>query len=73
MAESSGYAETHHFDRLEELVIGLEDAMGKDGPILILVSVYQDSDTPSFPDRSMAEGWAELRNHLATAAWEGDR
>ena len=73
LAESSGYAETHHFDRLEELLIGLEDAMGKDGPVLILVSVYQDSDTPSFPDRSMAEGWAELRNHLATAAWEGDR
>jgi thiamine pyrophosphate-dependent acetolactate synthase large subunit-like protein len=66
MAESSGYARAYHFDRLEELLIGLEEALEQEGPIFILVSVFQDGDTPSFPDRSMAEGWAEVRERLAS-------
>ena len=66
MATSSGYAHTYHFDRLEELLIGLEDAMRQEGPVFILVSVYQGGDAPSFPDRPMAEGWAQVRERLAT-------
>ena len=66
MAESSGYAHTYHFDRLEELLLGLEEAMEQKGPVFVLVSVFQDGESPDFPDRPMAEGWAELRNRLAS-------
>ena len=65
MAISSGYAKAYHFDQLEELLIGLEDAMHQDGPVFVLVSVYRESDVPAFPDRRMAEGWAQVREHLA--------
>ena len=65
MAESSGYAKAYHFDRLEELLIGLEEAMEQDGPVFVLVSVYRDGDAPDFPDRRMAEGWSEVRERLA--------
>ena len=64
MAESSGYTHAYHFDRLEELLIGLEEAMDKQGPVFILVSVFQEGELPSFPDRTMAEGWSELRHRL---------
>ena len=65
MAQSSGYARAYHFDRLEELLIGLEEALDQEGPVFILVSVFQDGDAPSFPGRSMAEGWAEVKERLA--------
>lgn len=68
MAESSGYAQAYHFDRLEELLIGIEEALEQEGPVFILVSVFQDEEAPSFPDRSMAEGWAQVREQLAAAA-----
>ena len=69
MAESSGYARAYHFDRLEELLIGIEEALAQQGPVFILVSVFQqEEEAPSFPDRSMAEGWAEVREHLAATA-----
>ena len=65
IAESSGYSKTYHFDRLEELLIGLEDAMKQDGPVFVLVSVFQDGQGPSFPNRGMAEGIAQVRERLA--------
>ena len=70
MAESSGYARAYHFDRLEELLIGLEEVLRptqdeQEGPIFVLVSVFQEGDAPAFPDRKMAEGWAQVREHLA--------
>ena len=65
MAVSSGYAKAYHFDRLEELLIGLEEAMGQEGPVFVLVSVYRESDSPAFPQRKMAEGWAQVREQLA--------
>ena len=68
MAESSGYARAYHFDRLEELLIGVEEALEQEGPVFILVSVFQEEEVPSFPDRSMAEGWAQVREQLAAAA-----
>ena len=65
MAVSSGYAKAYHFDRLEELLIGLEEAMEEEGPIFVLVSVYREAGSPDFPERRMAEGWAEVREQLA--------
>ena len=65
MALSSGYAKAYHFDRLEELLLGLEEAMAQQGPVFVLVSVYRDGDAPAFPDRKMADGWAEVRAQLA--------
>ena len=65
MAESSGYARAYHFDRLEELLIGIEEALEQEGPVFILVSVFQDEDAPAFPERSMAEGWTQVRERLA--------
>lgn len=68
MAESSGYARAYHFDRLEELLIGIEEALEQEGPVFVLVSVFQDEEAPAFPDRSMAEGWAQVRERLAAAS-----
>ena len=65
MAESSGYAKAYHFDRLEELLLGLEEAMEQEGPIFVLVSVFQEGEAPAFPDRRMSEGWAQVRDALA--------
>ena len=65
MALSSGYSRAYHFDRLEELLIGLEEAMEQEGPIFVLVSVFRLGEAPAFPDRKMAEGWAQVREHLA--------
>lgn len=65
MAVSSGYAKAYHFDRLEELLIGLEEAMQQEGPVFVLVSVYQEDDAPAFPARKMAEGWTQVREKLA--------
>ena len=66
MAESSGYAHAYHFGRLEELLIGLEEALTQEGPVFVLVSVFQDDETPAFPDRPMSEGWTEVRESLAS-------
>ena len=66
MALSSGYAKAYHFDRLEELLLGLDEAMQQDGPVFVLVSVYQEGDAPDLPERRMADGWAEVRTRLAT-------
>ena len=71
MAESSGYAHTYHFDRLEELLIGIEEAMAQQGPIFVLVSVFQEGESADFPDRKMAQGWAEVREQLASKRKEG--
>ena len=65
MALSSGYAKAYHFDRLEELLLGLEEAMRQDGPVFVQVSVFREGDAPAFPDRKMADGWAQVRAHLA--------
>lgn len=70
MAESSGYAHACHFDRLEEFLIGLEETLTKRGPIFVLVSVFQEDDTPAFPKRRMAQGWAEVRERLAATKKE---
>ena len=65
IARSSGYAKTYEFDKLEEFLIGLEEVMRETGPVFVRVKVFRDGDPPSFPERTMAQGWAEVRERLA--------
>lgn len=73
LALSSGYSKAFHFDRLEELLLGLDEALAQRGPVFVLVSVYRDGHAPDLPDRPMAEGWAEVRASLAKDSQEPTR
>ena len=64
MAKSSGYAKTYEFDELEEFLIGLEDVMRQTGPVFVRVKVFRDGIQLPFPERTMAQGWAEVRENL---------
>ncbi len=64
MAQGAGYARTYRFDSLEELLIGLEEVMEQPGPTMVLVEVVRDGELPDFPERTMAEGWAAVRQSL---------
>ena len=65
IALSSGYAKTYEFDKLEELLIGLEDVMSQKGPIFVRVKVFREGEQFPYPERSMADGWAVVRETLA--------
>jgi len=65
IALSSGYAKTYEFDKLEELLIGLEDVMRQKGPIFVRVKVFREGEQFPYPERSMADGWAVVRETLA--------
>ena len=65
MAKGAGYAKTYLFDELEELVLGMEEVMAQPGPVFVLVKVVRDEELPPMPQRSMAEGWATVRQTLA--------
>ena len=64
IALSSGYAKTYEFDKLEEFLIGLEEVMRQTGPVFVRVKVFRDGIQLPFPERTMAEGWAEVRDSL---------
>ena len=64
MAQGAGYARTFQFENPEELFIGLEEVMRETGPVFVVVKVIHDQDLPPFPDRSMSEGWAQVRENL---------
>ena len=64
MAQGAGYAKTYEFDELEEFLIGMEEIMKQPGPVFVLVKVFRDQEVLPFPERTMAEGWAEVRNTL---------
>ncbi len=64
MAQGAGYAKTYEFDALEELLIGLEEVMVQTGPVFVLIKVFRDVELPEFPERTMAEGWASVRETL---------
>jgi thiamine pyrophosphate-dependent acetolactate synthase large subunit-like protein len=70
IAASSGYAKTYEFDKLEEFLIGLEDIMRQTGPVFVRVKVFRDGIQLPFPERTMAEGWAEVRGNLTSAEEE---
>lgn len=65
MARGAGYAKTYQFDKLEELVLGMEDVMAQKGPVFVLLKVERDEELLPMPQRSMAEGWAMVRQTLA--------
>ena len=64
IAAGAGYAQTYQFDSLEELLIGMEEVMAQTGPTFVVVKVIQQEDPPPYPDRTMAEGWATVRETL---------
>ena len=64
IARSSGYAKTYEFDRLEEFLIGLEEVMRQTGPVFVRVKVFREGEPHPFPERTMAQGWAEVRENL---------
>jgi len=66
IALSSGYAKTYEFDKLEEFLIGLEEVMRQTGPVFVRVKVFRDGIQLPFPERTMAEGWAEVRGILTS-------
>jgi phosphonopyruvate decarboxylase len=68
MALSAGYAKTYEFDDLEELLLGLEEAMVQPGPVFVRVKVSRMVEMPPMPDRSMAEGWATVHRTLLDGA-----
>ncbi len=72
IAQSSGYAKTYEFDRLEEFLIGLEEVMLQTGPVFVRVKVFRDKEPLPFPERTMAQGWAEVRKKLTQLEEEPD-
>ena len=65
IANSSGYAKVYEFDKLEELLIGLEEIMRETGPVFVRVKVFRTGEPNPYPDRSMAQSWAVVREHLS--------
>lgn len=65
MARSAGYAHACRYDDLEEFLIGMEEIMRRPGPVLVAIKVVPDQEPPPFPERSMADGWAQVRGILA--------
>ena len=72
IALSSGYAKAYEFDKLEEFLIGLEEVMRQTGPVFVRVKVFRDGDLLPFPERSMAQGWAEVKENLSSAQEEAE-
>ena len=70
IALSSGYAKTYEFDKLEGFLIGLEEVMRQTGPVFVRVKVFRDGIQLPFPERTMAEGWAEVRDSLTSGEEE---
>ena len=68
MAQGAGYSRAFRFDDLEEFFIGLEEVMAETGPVFVLVKVVRSEEAPPFPERRMAEGWAEVRETLLADA-----
>ncbi|PKB78434.1 MAG: hypothetical protein BZY88_18530 [SAR202 cluster bacterium Io17-Chloro-G9] len=64
MAQGAGYAKTYEFDALEELLIGMEEVMDQPGPVFVLIKVFREMELPEFPERTMAVGWATVRETL---------
>ena len=72
IAKSSGYVKTYEFDKLEEFLIGLEEVMRQTGPVFVRVKVFRDGIQLPFPERTMAQGWAEVKENLSSAGEQGD-
>lgn len=68
IALSSGYQQAHHFNQIEELLIGLEQAIAQDGPTFILIKVHPEPNDPApqNPTPPMSETWPQLRQRLTS-------
>ena len=69
IALSAGYQQAYHFNQIEELLIGLEQALTQDGPTFILITVHPEpapDDAPNHPTPQMSETWHQLRQRLLT-------
>lgn len=64
IAQSSGYAKTYEFDKLEEFLIGLEQVMRQTGPVFVRVKIFREGEPHPFPERTMSQSWAEVRENL---------
>ena len=67
MAQGAGYSRTFRFDNPEEFFIGLEEVLKEQGPVFVVVKVIRDEEPAPFPERRMAEGWAEVRETLLSS------
>lgn len=65
IASSSGYEKVYEFDKLEELLIGLEEVMRQTGPVFVRVKVFREGEPTPYPERSMAQSWAEVRETIS--------
>ena len=72
MALSSGYAKSYEFNKLEELLIGLEDVMRQKGPIFVRINIFREGEPNPYPERSMAQGWAMVKETLSPSEKESD-
>jgi len=72
MALSSGYAKSYEFNKLEELLIGLEDVMRQKGPIFVRVNIFREGEPNPYPERSMAQGWAMVKETLSPSEKESN-
>ena len=70
IAMSSGYAKSYEFDKLEELLIGLEDVMRQKGPVFVRIKVFRESKQNPYPERTMAQGWAVVKETLSPTVTE---
>ena len=70
IAMSSGYAKSYEFDKLEELLIGLEDVMRQKGPVFVRIKVFRESKQNPYPERTMAQGWALVKEILPLTVTE---
>ena len=72
IAMSSGYAKSYEFDKLEEFLIGLEDVMRQKGPVFVRVKVFREGEQNPYPERTMAQGWAVVRETLSSSEAESE-
>ena len=69
IALSAGYQQAYHFNQIEELLIGLEQALTQNGPTFILITVHPEpepDDAPNPPILQPSETWPQLRQRLLT-------
>ena len=65
MAKRFGYEKIYELDKLEKLLIELEGVMRQTGPAFARVKGFREGEPSPYPERSMAQGWAEVRETLS--------
>ncbi|MCZ6535111.1 MAG: thiamine pyrophosphate-dependent enzyme [Chloroflexi bacterium] len=65
LAREAGYAAVHRFDDLEDLAISLEEILRERGPVFVAIRVFHGPDLPPYPNRTMAQSLATVRETLS--------